>query len=93
MASKAQGIQYGGEVASVPGGTATGMMGSGAFAAAGFGQAAYQRSAVYYSLLGIPTVPTLIRAEVAGCYTINLVNNHPDPTWGTHMFFGGPSCP
>ena len=59
MAANAQLIQFGGEVASVEGGTATGQMGSGALAAAGYLNAAYQRAAVYFSLLGIPTAPTL----------------------------------
>src|SRR5262245_32605467 len=93
MASKAQRIRFGGEVASASGATATGQMGSGALAVAGYGQAAYQRSAVYYSLLGVPTAPTLAGGSIPGCYTLDLHNNTPDPIWATYFFFGGPSCP
>jgi hypothetical protein len=93
LASNAQRIQFGGEVTTEDGTLTSGPMGSGEFAAAGYGKAAYQRQAMYYSLLGIPTAPTLTGNDTPGCYTLDVHNNTPDATWGTYFFFGGPKCP
>jgi hypothetical protein len=86
LASNATRIDYGGETCS------TGswpQMGSGAFASAGHGQAAYQRNIVY-ELTGIGgTTPANLTPsqESPNCYTVA-----PDSSgdWGTFIYFGGP---
>jgi hypothetical protein len=90
MASFATGIDYGGEVAPSDGSAATGQMGSGAFASAGFGNAAYQ-SAIGYAPQGSGgLVPAILTTDETNpdYYTIQAVIN--DPNNGTSFYFGGP---
>jgi hypothetical protein len=90
MAQFATGIDYGGEVAPNSGSAATGQMGSGGFASAGGGAAAFQEQIGYFDI----GATTLTNAALTGnetdpnYYTINVSNN--DPQFGTFFYFGGP---
>jgi hypothetical protein len=90
MASFATGIDYGGEVAPSDGSAATGQMGSGAFASAGFGNAAYQSAIGYVPQGGSSLVAATLSINQTNpdYYTIQGVNNDPDN--GTSFYFGGP---
>ncbi|MFF7231795.1 neprosin family prolyl endopeptidase [Streptomyces sioyaensis] len=90
LTTKATRATFGGE-------TANGLamwppMGSGRYATAGFGQAAYQRSSLVYPMGGGAVDSSLAEAgSVTGqCYSLQITNNSVDPDWGTYLFFGGP---
>jgi hypothetical protein len=81
--------EYGGET--YTGGTSWPQMGSGMFASAGFGYAAFQntifyitpsQSSVWSSLTPIVTNP--------GCYTFDYHDSSEGSSWGTYFYFGGP---
>ncbi|WP_431045455.1 neprosin family prolyl endopeptidase [Streptomyces sp. P1-3] len=81
--------KFGGEVATKI--TMWPPMGSGQKAAAGFGQAAYQRAAAVNPATGGAVYATLSEAgSVSGpCYSVQITNNTASD-WGTYLFFGGP---
>ena len=86
MASNATEILFGGETVtravSWPG------MGSGAFASAGWQQAAYQRDIYYYPPGGGSQWTSLTPFQPSpGCYTLDL-GSAPSP-WGVYFFYGG----
>lgn len=93
LASGASVIDFGGEIIDDRGQhgyhTYT-AMGSGAYPAARWQKAAFQRNIWYY-----PNTTTAYHAtgltayrDNAYCYDIALYNN--DPSWGTYFFYGGP---
>lgn len=87
MATNAQSIEYGGET--VCHAIGWGDMGSGQYAATGYGHAAYQRDIFYYPTAGGSQTANLIAQEPSpGCYTVNLASAA-DP-WNIYFFFGGP---
>lgn len=87
MATNAQSIAYGGET--VCHAIGWGDMGSGQFAASGYGHAAYQRDVFYYPSGGGSQWANLTAQEPSpGCYTCNLASAA-DP-WNIYFFFGGP---
>jgi hypothetical protein len=66
-------------------------MGSGAFAAAGFAHAAYQRDLYFFPLAGgAQSVALQPSQDWPASYTISLGSS---PAWGTHFHFGGPGGP
>jgi hypothetical protein len=69
-----------------------GPMGSGQLAAAGFGQAAFQKQIVALSGSGSSVPANLAPDTPQDCppnfYTMQVGAN--DPTWGTFLFYGGP---
>jgi len=84
-------IQYGGEVDTSPGALWP-PMGSGAFAQAGYGQAAYQNNIFYFDLDSSPVwadLQTLDQASTS-CYTIEAGGQPNDGVWTSYIFFGGP---
>uniref|UniRef100_A0A0D3H3C9 Neprosin PEP catalytic domain-containing protein n=1 Tax=Oryza barthii TaxID=65489 RepID=A0A0D3H3C9_9ORYZ len=100
-------VEWGGEVVNThpPGSahTAT-QMGSGHFAAEGFGRAAYFRNLETVdadnSLAAVPLDAIQTMAEDAGCYDIRKAYDDDDGRggWGAHFYYGGPghntaSCP
>jgi Neprosin len=100
LASNASIFSAGGEVCnglSLGGDTCTNpdwpQMGSGKFAAAGFGQAAFQKQVFYIPIdddnLGTWVNPAAI-TESAKCYTITFTPAIHGGTWGSYFFFGGP---
>ena len=86
LASGAASIDYGGETV---GTTSFPPMGSGAFANAGWQQAAYQRDIRYYPPGGGTRNASLTGAAASPrCYTVTV--NLFAPTWNETIFFGGP---
>ena len=88
LANNAEKVAYGGEDSGKP--TAL-QMGSGAFAATGFANAAYQHTAFYIDTKVVSQWAAL-SAEVTdtSCYTADIgASSGP---WGVFLFFGGPSC-
>jgi hypothetical protein len=86
MANAASSIEYGGETdgrGSYP------PMGSGAFASAGYGKAAYQRNIYYFSVVtGGPSAAALAPIQQwPSSYTIDVKST---PEWGEYFYFGGP---
>jgi hypothetical protein len=99
LATSATVIEFGGEVAGQVESTKPhlGPMGSGAFAAAGYKQAAYQRQLTYIDTahrrkLCSPYVP----GQDNSCYTVDLHNapdpHAPGPDFPPYFFFGAPGC-
>lgn len=88
MASFATVIDYGGEVAPSDG-SATGPMGSGAFASAGFGNAAFQTEIGYLPQGVFDIVQATLTPDETNpdYYTIQTFN---DPNDGPSFYFGGP---
>lgn len=87
LASGAARVDFGGET--VGNGTWP-PMGSGAFAAGGFGVACYQRLIAYFPPGGGAVQVTLSRQEPSPqCYTVSVVNSS-GTDWGSYSFFGGP---
>jgi hypothetical protein len=91
LASGADEAEFGGEVArkrNEP--FAFPAMGSGRFAADGFGKAAYQRQAFLHHASG-----GAFQAELRStgsplpCYSLQVTNHSVDPNWGSYFFFGG----
>jgi len=85
LATNATSIEYGGETF---GATSHPPMGSGAFAGAGAGKAAYQRNIYYYTKdteIGQPALRASQRS--AASYTIDLRESD---DWGKFFWFGGP---
>jgi hypothetical protein len=88
LATGADRAIYGGEVA--PDATWP-PMGSGAFANAGFGRAAFQRSIFYIDAADGTNWASLNPVETApSCYTINYTPAATGGDWGTNFYFGGP---
>jgi Neprosin/Pentapeptide repeats (8 copies) len=87
LASQASSIDYGGETV---GTTSWPQMGSGAFANAGWQQAAYQRDIRYYPTAGGGSRNASLTAAAAspGCYTA-AVTLYGAP-WNETLYFGGP---
>ena len=86
MSKNSKYIMYGGETASQVGDKSAGQMGSGKYAGAGSGHAAYQ-SRIYYDDTSLTPRWTALQVLMSTpqCYTI----------WGdpnTYLFFGGPEC-
>jgi hypothetical protein len=80
--------------------TTTTDMGSGKFASAGWGSAAYVRQINYLSTSGgalVKYAPSNIVVTSPNCYSHVGNYNSNDPTWLSHFFFGGPgkniNCP
>jgi hypothetical protein len=86
LTSQASEIDYGGETV---GTTSWPPMGSGAFASAGWQQAAYQRQ-IHYFATGGGSVDAALTATTTspGCYTATVVKY--DPPWSETLWFGGP---
>jgi hypothetical protein len=85
MATAASSIEYGGETV---GSGSYPPMGSGAFANAGYGKAAYQRNIYYFPVAGDPVDATLVPVQQwPSSYTIDVENS---PAWGEYFYFGGP---
>jgi Neprosin/Neprosin activation peptide len=92
MASNANVIDFGGEVT----GDSSGQMGSGQNAAAGNGQAAYQRIISFIAMDGTSTWGNLTGYQpTAPNYTVIVSNatTSSDPNLETYIYFGGPSYP
>jgi len=90
LAQFATEMQYGGEVApSGFGPSATGQMGSGAFASGGAGVAAFQQQIGYFDIGATDLTQAALSPDQTdpNYYTINLWT---DPQYGTGFFFGGP---
>ncbi|CAO2169930.1 unnamed protein product [Urochloa humidicola] len=96
-------VEWGGEVVDTrPAGlhTAT-QMGSGRFAAEGFGRASYFRNLETVdadnSLAEVPPDAIQTLAENAACYDIRKAYDDDHGGWGTHFYYGGPghnpACP
>ncbi|MFC5031907.1 neprosin family prolyl endopeptidase [Streptomyces sp. So13.3] len=90
LTTKATRARFGGEVGSAV--STWPPMGSGQHATAGFGQAAYQRTATVFPVGGGAVYPNLAQAgSVTGtCYSLQITNNSVSYDWGTYLFFGGP---
>jgi hypothetical protein len=85
LATKATSIDYGGETV---GTTAYPAMGSGEFASAGAGKAAYQRDIYYFTPAGASQQADLQAAQQwPASYTIEV---HQSNAWGEYFWFGGP---
>jgi len=86
MASNATDIDYGGETLEQ---SFWPPMGSGAFAAQGYQQAAYQRDIYYFDSTGSPQPAVLNPQQPSpSCFSLQL-SNDPDP-WNVNFYFGGP---
>lgn len=86
LASKAQSVDYGGEVVDV---TAWPPMGSGAFANAGWQHAAYQRDIFYFLTGGGAQYASLTGVQSsANCFTASVAST--SAPWNEYIFFGGP---
>jgi hypothetical protein len=86
MASSATSIDFGGETVD---NTAWPPMGSGAFASAGYQQAAYQRDIQYFPPTGgIQPARLTVQQPSPNCYTINLELTSTSPL--EYFFYGGP---
>jgi hypothetical protein len=86
MATGAAEIDYGGETVNTD---SWPPMGSGAFASAGNGQAAYQRDIFYFPTAGTAVPATLTPQEPSpNCYTLQLLSGN--APWNNYFFFGGP---
>ncbi len=89
MASNATEILFGGET--VTNSVSWPPMGSGAFASAGWQQAAYQRDIYYFPTSGGSQWAALTPEQPSpACYTLTLASA-PQP-WGVYFFFGGPGA-
>ncbi len=81
-------IDYGGEVV---GTTIWPPMGSGRFASAGFGRAAFDKNIVYYPNTNYFSAATLTPDQPSSrCYTDITTNNSGVANWTTYFFLGGP---
>lgn len=88
LATNATKIGYGGEDTGAPSAL---QMGSGAFAADGFGRAAYQHTAFYIDRAGTSQWATLTKGVTdTTCYTADI--GAAAKPWGVFLFFGGPRC-
>jgi hypothetical protein len=88
LASKANKIAFGGEDTGKP---SAKQMGSGKKAAEGWQKAAYQRRAFYIDTGGTSQWADLTKYEPnPDCYTATIHNI--TGSWGTYLYFGGPSC-
>jgi hypothetical protein len=92
MSRNATRTTYGGET--YTGGTNWPQMGSGKFANAGFGQAAYQNTIFYIpqnTSGGTGTWSSLFTIETnPACYTTAYTPASSGGSWGTYLYFGGP---
>jgi hypothetical protein len=93
LASSGTVVQFGGEVKTAsPSSMHSGQMGSGEFASAGPGRAAYQTQLAYcdnnQNLVWCDLFPPT--PEAPSCYTVDL--HALSPTAPPNFFFGGPSC-
>ncbi len=93
LARGATAIDFGGEIIDDrswhTGHTKT-AMGSGAFPATGFGNAAYQRAIFYYTDPATTHWATGISTSRSSAYCYDITKRDNDPTWGTYLFYGGP---
>lgn len=88
LASKANKIAFGGEDT---GKTDAKQMGSGAKAAQGWQKAAFQNFAFYIDTTTTSRWANLTKYEFKpDCYTADIHNIY--GSWGTYLYFGGPSC-
>jgi neprosin-like protein len=88
MASKANKIAFGGEDTGKP---SAKQMGSGNKAADGWQKAAFQNRAFYIDTGGTSRWADLTKYEPdPTCYTATI--NNIFGSWGTYLYFGGPSC-
>lgn len=81
--------EFGGET--YTGGTNWPQMGSGQFANAGFGWAAYQNT-MFYIDQAYATHWSVLNPIVTNpnCYTLSITDSSVGGSWGTYIFFGGP---
>ncbi len=88
MTVAANEIDYGGETV---GTTIWPPMGSGRFASAGFGRAAFNKNIAYYPNTTHYSVASLsVDQPSPRCYTDVTTNNSGVAGWSTYFFFGGP---
>ena len=88
MTVAADEIDYGGEVV---GTTVWPPMGSGRFASAGFGHAAFDRNIAYFPNTTHYAIATLTPDQPSPqCYTDSTTDNSGIANWSTYFFFGGP---
>lgn len=88
LASHADTIEVGGEVGT--GFSFWPPMGSGAFAAAGYRRAAYQRDVLVTPVGGATRSAALVaNPSPCNCYSLD-VTNWSGSSWGTYLFYGGP---
>jgi hypothetical protein len=81
-------IDYGGETV---GTTSWPPMGSGAFASAGWQQAAYQRAIFYTDMADNGQWSSLNTSQPSPtCYTLIFTPSSSGGSWGSYFFFGGP---
>jgi hypothetical protein len=89
LATKAEKVAFGGEDT---GSAAAKQMGSGATADKGFGSAAFQNTIFYIDTNTVSQWANLSKEEPdPTCYTTDIHNIY--GSWGTYLYFGGPSCP
>jgi hypothetical protein len=81
--------EFGGET--YTGGSNWPQMGSGKFANAGFGQAAYQNTVFYIDQTNTSRWSVLSPIVTnPNCYTLNITDSSAGSSWGTYFYFGGP---
>lgn len=100
MSRNAALMEVGGEVCNGPSGADCTnpdwpQMGSGKYAAAGFGQAAYQNQIFYIPRdenggTGVWTSLTAVSESSSKCYTSSFTPASSGGSWGSYLFFGGP---
>jgi hypothetical protein len=81
-------VEYGGEAYTA--GTSWPQMGSGAFAGAGFGYAAFQNTIFYLSSSGSQWASLSPIVTNPGCYTLGITPASSGGSWGSYIYFGGP---
>jgi hypothetical protein len=94
LGSGATHMDIGGEVAYSPTAPGTRLtktdMGSGRFPGRGFGYATYTRAIHIYGYNASEFYPDReLYASKSACYNVTY-NQDGNPTWGNHIFFGGP---
>lgn len=88
LSVKAEKIAFGGEDT---GSKSARQMGSGEYASAQFGRAAFQTTAFYIDTRVVSQWASLSKDEPdPSCYTASI--NNASGAWGTYLYFGGPSC-
>jgi hypothetical protein len=88
LSRQANKIAFGGEDTGKP---SAKQMGSGSLAANGWTKAAFQKSVFYIDTNVVSQWNNLTKYESdPSCYTADIHNIY--GSWGTHLYFGGPSC-
>ena len=88
--------EFGGEVCNGPSGSKCTnpdwpQMGSGAFASAGWQQAAFQNNLSYFDSSNVMHSSTLTPVtQSSGCYSIDFTPSSSGGSWGSYIYFGGP---